>query len=213
MLTFRYEESDLIQIVLFLAVGATTARFTDDADRLRRIALTDDLTGLHNLRSFELRLLAMVRASRAARTPLALLVLDVDRLKSLNDRYGHLAGAEAVRTVGHIIGQRLPSDAVGCRYGGDEFVVAVPQSTAAEAKPSRRRSASGGSCLCACAGRSCLSGRNALDQRRRRQRVVRARFGGRGRAAAGTSKAARRSSAPQTPRSIEPRPWAAIRSA
>ena len=117
MLTFRYEESDLIQIVLFLAVGVTTARFTDDADRLRRIALTDDLTGLHNLRSFEMRLLAMVRASRAGRTPLALLVLDVDRLKSLNDRYGHLAGAEAVRAVGHIIGQRLPSDAVGCRYG------------------------------------------------------------------------------------------------
>jgi diguanylate cyclase (GGDEF)-like protein len=131
MLTFRYEESDLIQIVLFLAVGVTTARFTDDADRLRRIALTDDLTGLHNLRSFEMRLLAMVRASRERRTPLALLVLDVDRLKSLNDRYGHLTGAEAVRAVGHIIGERLPSDAVGCRYGGDEFVVAMPASTAA----------------------------------------------------------------------------------
>jgi predicted signal transduction protein with EAL and GGDEF domain len=100
MLTFRYEESDLIQIVLFMAVGATAARFVDDADRLRRIALTDDLTGLHNLRSFEMRLLAMVRASRAGRTPLAVLVLDVDRLKSLNDRYGHLAGAEAVRTSG-----------------------------------------------------------------------------------------------------------------
>ena len=132
MLTFRYEESDLIQIVLFLAVGATTARFTDDADRLRRMALTDDLTGLHNLRSFEVHLLAQVRASRDRRTPLALLVLDLDRLKSLNDRYGHLAGAEAVRTVGHIIGARLPAGAVGCRYGGDEFVVAVPQSTAVQ---------------------------------------------------------------------------------
>jgi len=132
MLTFRYEESDLIQIVLFLAVGVTTARLTDDADRLRRIALTDDLTGLHNLRSFEARLLDLVRTSRAERAPLALLVLDVDRLKSLNDGYGHLAGAEAVRMVGHIIGQRLPSVAVGCRYGGDEFVVAVPQSTAFE---------------------------------------------------------------------------------
>jgi len=133
MLTFRYGESDLIQIALFLAVGVATARFTDDADRLRRIALTDDLTGLHNLRSFEMRLLAMVQESREGRTPLALLVLDVDRLKSLNDRYGHLTGAEAVRTVGHIIGERLPPDAVGCRYGGDEFVVAVPRSTAAYA--------------------------------------------------------------------------------
>jgi diguanylate cyclase (GGDEF)-like protein len=65
--------------------------------------------------------------------PLALLVLDVDRLKSLNDRYGHLTGAEAVRAVGHIIGERLPPDAVGCRYGGDEFVVAVPKSNAEHA--------------------------------------------------------------------------------
>jgi diguanylate cyclase (GGDEF)-like protein len=129
MLTFKYEESDLIQILLFLAVGITTARLTNDADRLRRLALTDDLTGLHNLRSFEERLLGLVRASRASRTPLVVLVLDVDRLKMLNDRYGHLAGAEAVRTVGHIIDRQLPREAVGCRYGGDEFVVAVPQSS------------------------------------------------------------------------------------
>ena len=130
LLTFRYEEADLIQIVLFLAVGVMTARLANDADRLRRMALTDDLTGLHNLRSFELRLRALVRAARVSGTPLVLLVLDVDRLKSLNDRYGHLTGAEAVRTVGHIIGEQLPPDAVGCRYGGDEFVVAVPRSIA-----------------------------------------------------------------------------------
>jgi len=125
----RYGESDLIQIVLFLAIGIATARFADDADRLRQLALTDDLTGLHNLRSFEVRLLNLVRTSRVERTPIVLLVLDVDHLKSLNDRYGHLAGAEAVREVGHIIGHCLPPEAVGCRYGGDEFVVAVRRSS------------------------------------------------------------------------------------
>jgi diguanylate cyclase (GGDEF)-like protein len=57
---------------------------------------------------------------------LSLLVLDVDRLKLLNDNYGHLAGADAVRTVGHLVAQHLPARAVACRYGGDEFVVAVP---------------------------------------------------------------------------------------
>ena len=91
--------------------------------------MTDDLTGLHNLRSFEARLATLVRVSRATQAPLALLVLDVDRLKSLNDQYGHLTGAEAVRTVGRIIGQRLPPDAVACRYGGDEFVIAIPRCT------------------------------------------------------------------------------------
>jgi diguanylate cyclase (GGDEF)-like protein len=130
LLTFRYEESDLVQIALFLAVGVITARLADDAGRLRQLALTDDLTGLHNLRSFEARLLALMRTARASRTSIAVLVLDVDHLKLLNDRYGHLAGAEAVRTVGQIIGGGIPADAVGCRYGGDEFVIAVPRSDA-----------------------------------------------------------------------------------
>src|SRR6185295_4695492 len=54
---------------------------------------------------------------------------DVDHLKSLNDQYGHLTGAEAVRTVGGIIGHGLPPGAVACRYGGDEFVMAIPRCT------------------------------------------------------------------------------------
>jgi diguanylate cyclase (GGDEF)-like protein len=129
LLAFRYGESDLVQFALFLVVGVVTAKLRLDASRLHHLAMTDDLTGLHNLRSFEARLTTMVRASREAHTTLALLVLDVDRLKSLNDQYGHLTGAEAVRTVGRIIGKHLPPDAVGCRYGGDEFVVAIPRCT------------------------------------------------------------------------------------
>jgi diguanylate cyclase (GGDEF)-like protein len=127
-------EADVVQIGLFLAVGIVTARLVGDADRMRVLASTDDLTGLHNLRSFEARLAAMLGAGRAARTPLSLLVLDVDHLKSVNDRFGHLAGAEAVRTVGQILAAHLPPDAVACRYGGDEFVIALPGRTAAQAE-------------------------------------------------------------------------------
>jgi diguanylate cyclase (GGDEF)-like protein len=125
LLTLRYEEQDIVQIALFVAVGVTTAKLVRDRDRLRQLALTDDLTGLHNLRSFEARLAALVRASREGRAPLSMLVLDVDRLKTLNDHHGHLTGAEAVRTVGRIIGERLPPAAVACRYGGDEFAIAI----------------------------------------------------------------------------------------
>ena len=126
LLTIRYGESDLLQIALFLAVGVISARLSRDASRLRALAATDDLTGLHNLRSFEGHLARMVRAARERQTRVALLILDVDHLKALNDRYGHMTGAEAVRAVGHLIAERLPPAAVACRYGGDEFVIAVP---------------------------------------------------------------------------------------
>jgi diguanylate cyclase (GGDEF)-like protein len=129
LLTFQYGESDVVQIALFLLVGVVTAKLTDDADRLRYLALTDDLTGLHNLRSFQGHLMIMVRASRETGEPLALLVLDVDRLKSLNDTYGHSTGADAVRMVGRIIGEHLPAEAIACRYGGDEFAIMIPRCT------------------------------------------------------------------------------------
>ena len=130
-LTWQHEESDVLQMAVFVAVGIVAARLADDARRLHRLAMTDDLTGLHNLRSFELELKAMLRAAHTAGADVSLLVLDVDRLKSLNDEHGHLAGAEAVRTVGRIVAERIPADAVACRYGGDEFVVALPYGAAA----------------------------------------------------------------------------------
>lgn len=133
LLTTGYRESDIVQIALFVAVALVTARLSDDARRLHQLAMTDDLTGLHNLRSFETHLTQMVNAARETRTTLSMLALDVDRLKSINDTYGHLAGAEAVRMVGHVLAANLPRDAVACRYGGDEFVVALPRCTSEEA--------------------------------------------------------------------------------
>jgi diguanylate cyclase (GGDEF)-like protein len=134
LLAFRYGHWDFLQMTLFVVVGLITAKLAHDARLLRLLAMTDDLTGLHNLRSFEDRLAAMVRAARSERSSLALLVLDVDQLKVLNDGYGHLAGSDAVRMVGHIIAAHVPADVVACRYGGDEFVLAVPNGA-----PSRAR--------------------------------------------------------------------------
>jgi diguanylate cyclase (GGDEF)-like protein len=132
--TGGYTEADVVQTMLFVVVGIVTAKLSEDARRLRQLATTDDLTGLHNLRSFEARLAAMVRASRKAGAPLAMFVIDVDRLKSINDAHGHLAGSEAVRFVGHTLASHLPPDAVACRYGGDEFAVAVSNCAEARAR-------------------------------------------------------------------------------
>ena len=126
LLATRYREPDVVQVILFIAIGIVTSMLADDRRRLRRLSETDDLTGLYNLRGFEARLRAMLRQSRADGSAVALLVFDVDRLKSINDEHGHLAGADAVRTVGRIVGERIKDGAIGCRFGGDEFVVALP---------------------------------------------------------------------------------------
>lgn len=141
LLATRYREPDVVQVVLFIAIGIVTSMLADDRRRLRRLSETDDLTGLYNLRGFEARLREMLRHGRVDGTPVALLVFDVDRLKSINDVHGHLAGADAVRTVGRIVGQRMNDGAIACRFGGDEFVVALPgrdeQAAAAEAQTLR----------------------------------------------------------------------------
>ena len=129
-----FRQGDLVQIILFFTVGLIAAKLVQDANRLRLLSITDDLTGLHNLRSFESRLETLVRNARKDGSVLSILVLDVDRLKSLNDQYGHLAGADAVRTVGRVIANHTPDRAVACRYGGDEFVVAIPDCRKEEAR-------------------------------------------------------------------------------
>jgi len=134
VVTFQYTEGDVLQIALFVGIGITAARLATDRRRLHRLAVTDDLTGLHNLRSFEAQLRTLLRRAIVCQLPLALLVLDLDRLKSLNDTHGHLAGAEAVRTIGDLIAGRLQAGGVACRYGGDEFVIALPECDAQQAR-------------------------------------------------------------------------------
>ena len=129
-----YSELDVVQIILFMTVAILAAKMTSDTRRLHALATTDDLTGLHNLRSFEARLISMAADARTANTPLVMLALDVDHLKLINDAHGHMAGADAVRTVGQLIASNLPANAVACRYGGDEFAIAIPCCTVAVAR-------------------------------------------------------------------------------
>jgi diguanylate cyclase (GGDEF)-like protein len=133
LLRLQHDQGGIVQIILFFTVGIIAAKLADDAKRMRLLATTDDLTGLHNLRSFESHLARFVNQAQVNKSPLSMLVLDLDRLKSLNDEFGHLAGAEAVRTVGHLIAEHIPPTAVACRYGGDEFVIALPEQTVGEA--------------------------------------------------------------------------------
>ena len=95
-------------------------------EELERLSLTDPLTGLGNRRAFERDLEPALSRSRRLGEPLALLYMDVDGLKRLNDRYGHASGDETLRSLAAVLrsSSRLGTDQA-YRVGGDEFVMVL----------------------------------------------------------------------------------------
>jgi diguanylate cyclase (GGDEF)-like protein len=90
-------------------------------------AVTDELTGLANNRSFRETLAKEVERAARFRHELSLLILDIDDFKRVNDKYGHLQGDEVLRTIGKILGAESRAIDEPARYGGEEFVVALPE--------------------------------------------------------------------------------------
>lgn len=103
------------------------------AQRHRREARTDYLTGLANRTEFERELERLVAGAQRHGRPLALAILDLDGLKSINDRLGHVAGDRALRSVGRALVHGVRATDICARIGGDEFAVAMPDATELQA--------------------------------------------------------------------------------
>jgi two-component system, cell cycle response regulator len=91
------------------------------------MAITDALTGLYNRRYMETHLATAVDQALARGKPLALLLLDVDHFKLINDTYGHDAGDDVLREFAVRLRKSIRGIDLACRYGGEEFVVAMPE--------------------------------------------------------------------------------------
>ncbi|NTW38785.1 MAG: GGDEF domain-containing protein, partial [Cellulomonadaceae bacterium] len=98
---------------------------------LAELASHDALTGLHNRRHMVERFACMVAQAQETGEALAVVLLDVDLFKEVNDRYGHLVGDEVLVALARRIAGQAPERALVARWGGEEFFVAVPGADAA----------------------------------------------------------------------------------
>jgi two-component system, cell cycle response regulator len=121
----------------FLAhLGAVAAGCIENAvnrARLLRAGITDFLTGWHNRRYLQQRLKEELARAQRRSGAIACLMIDIDRFKSINDGYGHLAGDNALKEVAHRIEGQIRSMDTAARFGGDELAILLPEATSAEA--------------------------------------------------------------------------------
>jgi diguanylate cyclase (GGDEF)-like protein len=101
---------------------------------LELLARTDALTGLNNHRHFMDQLSREIKQAIRLNSPLSVMILDLDDFKSVNDTYGHLIGDRVISTIAELIKKHVRSTDIAARYGGDEFCVALPNTTSPGAR-------------------------------------------------------------------------------
>jgi diguanylate cyclase (GGDEF)-like protein len=119
-----------------IKVGPTILKFLSGADaeakyheEIYRMTIIDGLTQIHNKRFLQEALERDVMRARRHSRDLCVLMFDIDHFKTINDKYGHLAGDYVLRELARIVSERIRRDEVFARWGGEEFAVILPETT------------------------------------------------------------------------------------
>lgn len=118
-------------VLAFFLIMMTSLRLREELEanqaKLEILAATDALSGLGNRRHFlETASREIERAQRYKR-PLSLIMLDIDHFKAINDNHGHQCGDIVITTLGHMLAQKVRSQDIVCRIGGEEFAILMPE--------------------------------------------------------------------------------------
>jgi diguanylate cyclase (GGDEF)-like protein len=128
--TGAFQDGDRKSLESVADMCATAIQNARHVERVRQLAYIDGLTGIFNRRFFELRVGEEVERAKRFNSGMAIIMIDIDHFKRLNDEFGHLLGDEVLRQVSSIFSQHLRKIDVVCRYGGEEFVIVLSQSDA-----------------------------------------------------------------------------------
>ncbi len=110
-------------------IDETTRRLQDSEARLRELSVRDALTGLFNRRYLEETLEREIHRAERKQLSLGIIMLDLDYFKRFNDTYGHAAGDAALQALGSSLKAYLRGSDIACRYGGEEFVLILPEAS------------------------------------------------------------------------------------
>jgi two-component system cell cycle response regulator len=108
-------------------VETRTAELRALNEKLNELAMTDPLTRVHNRRAFFTRFTDELERSKRYKHPFSVAMIDVDHFKSFNDMEGHLCGDEALKKIAQILTSKLRRTDFLCRYGGEEFLLMMPE--------------------------------------------------------------------------------------
>jgi len=114
-------------------ICATAIQNAHYVERVKQLAYIDGLTGIFNRRYFEMRIAEEIERSRRFESGVAVIMVDIDHFKRLNDEFGHLLGDEVLRQVSSVFHQQLRKIDVACRFGGEEFAIVLAQTNAEQA--------------------------------------------------------------------------------
>ena len=107
--------------------------------RLRSLAYRDALTDLYNHRYFHEQLSHEVERANRYNRPVSIILMDLDHFKEVNDTFGHLMGDKLLTLIGQIINNHVRGSDIAARYGGDEFAIILPDTTAESAERTARK--------------------------------------------------------------------------